>query len=364
MILVELVRLILVLTLTAAGYRMGQNPPQALGDLTSPETAVLLFSVVGAGIGYVLGGVLGRTVLSGIGAVEQKVAGVAAAELLVGGVGAVVGAALGLLLAWPAMTLIASDLIAFPAAAFILVISIYAGYRMAVRKRFDVLDMFGLRAPTTFRAPVTQTAVGARVLDSSAVIDGRILEVAKAGFFAGHVVCPRFVLGEIQSIADSADPVRRSRGRRGLEVLEALQGDPKVRLEVSEEEIIGVGEVDAKLIELTKRLEGVLVTTDFNLHRTAELQGIPVLNVNNLAASLKPAVVAGEKVIVRILREGTGEGQGVGYLDDGTMVVVERAAGSVGLEVEASVTSVLQTASGRMLFASPPAGGTTGGGRA
>jgi uncharacterized protein YacL len=351
MILVELVRLVIVLALTAAGYQAGQHYPSIFAAISkTPETALLLSTIVGAGLGYVLGGAVGRFAFSAVGAVERQVDRISGAELVSGALGLLGGALAALLVSWPVLIFVPFRIVSYAAVALIFLLFSYAGYRVSARKRVDVLAMMGLSQSRNFSTQLRQTAAGPRVLDTSAIIDGRVVDVARAGFLSGRVICPKFVLEEIQSIADSPDPTRRARGRRALEVLDSLQGDPRLQLEVPDEVIPDVHDVDAKLVALAKRLSGVLVTTDYNLHKVAELQGVPVLNLNNLADALKPAVIAGEEVQLQILKEGTQNGQGVGYLDDGTMVVVEGAAAMVGREISAVVTSVLQTPSGRMIF--------------
>lgn len=354
MVLVELVRLVIVLALTAAGYQIGERLPQWLEPAAgAPGPAILISSVVGAGLGYVLGGVLGRGLLTAIGAVERSVERVSGAELVTGAIGFFSGAVAAAFLSWPILAFISNPAIAYPVVALLFIVLGATGYRIAARKRFDMLGMMGLAQSRTFRAPVEHTIFGPKVLDTSAIIDGRVVDVARAGFFAGHVICPRFVLAELQAIADSPDPTRGARGRRGLEVLDLLQGESRIQLEVADDAVPEAADVDSKLVAYTKRMQGVLVTNDFNLHKTAELQGVPVLNMNNLAAALKPVVLPGEPVSVRIIRGGSQAGQGIGYLDDGTMVVVEGARAMQGREVEAVVTSVLQTSAGRMIFSKP-----------
>ncbi|MGE0393007.1 MAG: PIN/TRAM domain-containing protein [Vicinamibacterales bacterium] len=190
-----------------------------------------------------------------------------------------------------------------------------------------------------------------RVLDTSAIIDGRIADVCETGFLDGTVVVPQFVLKELQAVADSTDAMRRNRGRRGLDVLQRMQKAPGVDILISDMEFPDVREVDLKLIELALALEGQLVTNDFNLNKVAQLRGIRVLNVNDLANALKPAVLTGEVLRVHVLKEGKEAGQGVAYLDDGTMVVVDHGRRLLGRTVDVSVTSVLQTAAGKMIFA-------------
>ena len=187
------------------------------------------------------------------------------------------------------------------------------------------------------------------VIDTSAIIDGRIVDICKSKFMEGKIVVPRFVLKELQQIADSADPIKRQRGRRGLEVLNTIQKEMGIPVTISEEDF-PEREVDAKLVKLAKFLEAKIFTVDFNLNRVAAIQGVKVLNINELANALKPVVFPGEVMEIKLLKEGKEYNQAIGYLDDGTMVVVEDARKLIGQTVKAVVTSVLQTQAGRMIF--------------
>jgi uncharacterized protein YacL len=188
------------------------------------------------------------------------------------------------------------------------------------------------------------------VVDTSAIIDGRILDVLKTKFIEGKIIIPRFVLKELQQIADSTDPIKRQRGRRGLEILNVIQKEAGINLSLNDEEFPETKEVDAKLVKLAKLLEAKIMTVDFNLNHVASLQGIKVLNINELTNALKPVVFPGEQMQIKLLKEGKEYNQAVGYLDDGTMVVVEEARRLIGQEVKVVVTSVLQTPAGRMIF--------------
>jgi len=187
-------------------------------------------------------------------------------------------------------------------------------------------------------------------LDTSAIIDGRIVDICKTHFLEGKIVVPRFVLNELQHIADSTDPIKRQRGRRGLEILHIIQKELGANISLHEEEFPEVAEVDAKLVKLAKLLEAKIMTVDFNLNRIASLQGIKILNINELANALKPVVFPGERMEIKLIKEGKEHNQAVGYLEDGTMVVVEDARRLIGQEVKVVVTSVLQTQAGRMIF--------------
>ncbi|MCV0404104.1 MAG: TRAM domain-containing protein [Chloroflexi bacterium] len=195
------------------------------------------------------------------------------------------------------------------------------------------------------------------VVDTSAVIDGRIVDIAKTGFVLGTLIVPRFVLDELQRIADSPDAMRRNRGRRGLEMLSALQKDAVTTVEISEATYPEVDEVDAKLMAYARDHGSAILTNDYNLNRVADLQGIRVLNINELANAVKAVLHPGEEMTVRIIQEGKEAGQGVGYLDDGTMVVVEGGMRFIDQELPVTVTRVLQTVAGRMIFAQPRANG-------
>jgi uncharacterized protein YacL len=200
-----------------------------------------------------------------------------------------------------------------------------------------------------------EAVIPPKIVDTSVIIDGRIVDICEAGFVEGTLVVPRFVLAELQHVADAADPLKRNRGKRGFEVLQRLQRCTRVRVEISDEDFPAVREVDLKLIELARARGGRVLTTDYNLNRVAELSGLAVLNVNDLANAVKPAVLAGEVMQVQVLREGKESGQGVAFLDDGTMVVVDQGRKHLGQTVEVTVTSVLQTSAGRMIFTRPRA---------
>lgn len=306
--------------------------------------------------------------------------------------GLFVGLLMGALLAWP-LSLLPGSLGQFAPAFMTLVLS-YLGVYVATQRKRDVLD--ALRAertggspfptdPGAPRAPRIETissqnaqfqadppalvgmngsagmlASGAEsrlqldkylLVDTSAIIDGRIADISKAGFIDGTLLVPRFVLLELQHIADSADPLRRARGRRGLDMLNRLQKEAVVPLQISEVDADDVVGVDSKLVKVARTYHCPVITNDFNLNRVAELQGVKVLNINELANAVKPVVLPGEEMHVLVIQEGKELGQGVAYLDDGTMVVVENGRKYMNSEVDVVVTRVLQTVAGRMIFA-------------
>lgn len=201
-----------------------------------------------------------------------------------------------------------------------------------------------------FFAKGSQKKDGGKILDTSVIIDGRVADICETDFLEGPLIIPQFILQELQHIADSADNLKRARGRRGLDILNRMQKGDTVEVKVVDDDYPDIKEVDAKLIALAREMNAKVVTNDFNLNKVAQLQGVLVLNINQLANALKPMVLPGEVLHLQIMREGKEQGQGVAYLDDGTMVVVENASRHLGQEVDASVTSILQTTAGRMIF--------------
>jgi uncharacterized protein YacL len=189
-----------------------------------------------------------------------------------------------------------------------------------------------------------------KILDTSVIIDGRIADICGTGFLEGILVIPNFVLNELQMIADSADSIKRNRGRRGLDILNKMQKDQSIKVKISDMDFKDIHEVDSKLVQLAKVMKAKVITNDFNLNKVAEFHGVEVLNINELSNALKPIVLPGEEMKVHLIKEGKDSNQAIGYLDDGTMVVVENGRRRINEEVEVTVTSVLQTTAGRMIF--------------
>ena len=258
----------------------------------------------------------------------------------------VAGGGLGLLAGYVAGTAVTSLVPGVGAAGRDLpeLLGAYLGATVALRRRSD-LD--GLTAKLFSRGSKSELD---KVLDTSVIIDGRIADICETGFVDGTLIVPQFVLRELQQVADSGDALKRNRGKRGFDVLQRLQRNPKVTVKIDDLDFPQIGEVDRKLIEVAKLLGGKVLTNDYNLNKLSELSGVPVLNINELANSLKPVVLPGELMQVRVLKEGKEAGQGVGYLDDGTMVVVDHGKKFLGQIVDVMVTSVLQTTAGRMIF--------------
>ncbi len=231
----------------------------------------------------------------------------------------------------------------------------YLGVNIAIHKREE---MIGLMVVFPWKGKEKQkekTVIkqSYKILDTSVIIDGRIADICKSGFVEGTLVVPMFVLEELQHIADSSDLLKRNRGRRGLDILNRMQKELGLDVDINEQDFEDIVEVDSKLVKLAQLLKGKLVTNDYNLNKVAELQGVTVLNINELSNSVKPVVLPGEEMVVHVVKDGKELGQGVGYLDDGTMIVVDSGKKHMGDTIGVLVTSVLQTAAGRMIFAKP-----------
>ena len=265
-------------------------------------------------------------------------------------IGAVIGSILGILGAYLFSVVIKNSITHSETQRFLMLMVMllmsYVGLIVGANKG----DLLNLAALGGIFGAEKQGRKSFKILDTSVIIDGRIADIADTGFLDGVVVIPQFVLRELQLVADSADSLKRNRGRRGLDILQRVQKMATVSVQIVEDDFPTVREVDLKLIELAKVYEGKIITNDFNLNKVAQLQGVEVLNINELANALKPIVLPGETMRVFILKEGKEYNQGVAYLDDGTMVVVDNARKLIGKNVDIAVTSVLQTTAGKMIF--------------
>jgi uncharacterized protein YacL len=265
-------------------------------------------------------------------------------------IGAAIGSILGIFGAYLFALVIANSLPEGATRSFleimVMLLMAYVGLIVGANKG----DLLNLAALGGIFGGEKQLKKSYKILDTSVIIDGRIADIAETGFLEGIVVTPQFVLRELQLVADSGDSLKRNRGRRGLDILQRLQKVASLQVQIVEDDFPGIREVDLKLIELAKLYEGKIITNDFNLNKIAQLQGVEVLNINELANALKPIVLPGESMRVFILKEGKEYNQGVAYLDDGTMVVVDNARKMIGKTIDISVTSVLQTTAGKMIF--------------
>jgi uncharacterized protein YacL len=308
---------------------------------------IILFVILGCAIGFIFGGIIGRELQRGYNMLESYVRGLAAPDLTAITIGMIVGLVFALLLTVP-LRFIQPDGLAFAATVMVYVLCLYFGVKVAHIKASDfgqlILRGRGARGELAERA-----AHPVKVLDTSTVIDGRFAELARAGFLEGPLRLPRFVLAELQTLADSADDGKRARGRRGLDLLATLQGS-EPGIEVFEADYPEIPDVDSKLVRLAKDLGATVVTIDYNLTQVARVQGVNALNINEIASALRPSHLPGEVLHIDISRDGKEADQGVGYLEDGTMVVVQGGREKVGGDADVVVTSVLQTSAGRMVF--------------
>jgi len=345
-VLAPAIRLLLALLGALAGYQVAERmrgSSFAPGlDQNGKIIWLVAFTVAGFVLGYAFGVLLSRLMRRGLDHVDELMVRATGAEVVVG----IGGVVVGLFIA----TLISIALLRIPIVGPYLTVPIYllAGYftaYLAAKKHIEILRLLGVKGAFEVVPGLTP----AKLLDSSAIIDGRILEIIDTGFVEGELLVPRFVVEELQRLADSADAEKRVRGRRGLDFVKRLQnGSGAIRIDGTD--YADIEAVDAKLVRLGHETGAQIISTDYTLKKVAEIQGVKLLNVNDLANSVKPAVLPGEVIEVKILREGREQDQGVGYLDDGTMIVVESGAPLVGSRVKAEVTSVLQSPSGKMIF--------------
>ncbi|HEX9616286.1 MAG TPA: PIN domain-containing protein [Anaerolineales bacterium] len=321
-----------------------------IGNITDAQTELyaVILGLVGALIGLVLTPFITTRPVRSLRALLGRVS---SQTLLSGLAGLMAGLIIAALLAYPI------SLLPFPFGDVLPFIGVllfsYLGVAVFVTRQHDIFSglRFSLPGKSSEAKEEAKENNHTILLDTSVIIDGRIADIARTGFLVGTLLIPRFVLNELQYIADSADSLRRQRGRRGMEVLSELQKETKVPVRISDIDVEGVREVDDKLVILARQLRSPILTNDYNLNRVAELQGVSVLNVNELANAVKSVLLPGEPLVVVVIQEGKESGQGVGYLDDGTMVVIEDGRNRLSEEVTVIVTKVLQTAAGRMIFA-------------
>jgi uncharacterized protein YacL len=349
--LIEVLRLFTVIFFAGLGYETSRFfSDRGQSDVLGPFNGLAVAIIVGSGLGYVVGGIFGRTIATTADRTEVALREVSADTLLAGALGLVCGVLTGAGIAWP-LFFVPDPLIAMPLFGVVVAVLGYLGFRVGAAKRDGVLAMFDNRTGVAPRlgAPV----ILPQVVDSSVAIDGRIVDVVRAGFLGGRLIVTQAVLDELQGLADSGDNLRRARGRRGLEVLQTLQREPAVDITPVDDSHPEIPEVDGKLVRLCLDEGYCLLTLDTNLAKAASIAGARVLNLHALSLALRPPVVAGEDVTVQLIKAGREPGQGVGYLDDGTMVVVEQGRRLVGQDLSVRVTSVVTTANGRLVFAHP-----------
>jgi len=352
-----IIRLIGMIVFTTIGVAWGTSLGRAANVNPSPNTmSVEQFAIIIGLVGALAGIILTPFITTRpIRAIRALLTRISAQALFSSLAGLVVGLLIAALLSFPISLLPNPFGEVLPFVG--VVVFGYLGVAIfAIRQG----DLFSVVSTLSNRSAAPATEASGKLadsrtilLDTSVIIDGRIADIARTGFLPGALLIPRFVLNELQYIADSADNLRRQRGRRGMEVLSQLQKEPLIPVRMSDIDVEGVREVDDKLIILARQLRCPILTNDYNLNRIAELQGVSILNVNELANAVKSVLLPGEALIVRVIQEGKEMNQGVGYMDDGTMVVIENGRSYMNQEVAVTVTKVLQTTAGRMIFARP-----------
>lgn len=305
---------------------------------------------VGAIVGYILSHFILRLIWAAIHRIEFSLSSLSGQDLLAGTIGLLIGLIIANLigLAFARLPIIG----AYGPIVFNLVFG-YAGMSIAVRKKTEIsalLSSFRFGKQSKDKTVKKDVGPVGKLLDTSSIIDGRIAELCATGFLEGPLLVPVFVLEELQLIADSSDLLKRTKGRRGLDILKQMQEDRHVQVDIISDDFEDAQGVDSKLIRLGRQLGAKVITNDYNLNKVAELQGVIVLNINDLANAMKPARVPGEEMNVLIVKAGKEENQGIAYLDDGTMIVVENGEKYIGMNIPVTVTSVLQTSAGRMIF--------------
>ncbi|SDK58755.1 PIN/TRAM domain-containing protein [Sediminibacillus albus] len=290
--------------------------------------------------------------------VEETLIKAPVGDLLFGSLGLILGLLIAYLITIPILD-IDIKLVSQVLPIFVTFLLGYFGFQVGFKRRDEFLNLLTLakkekekNSQTDVEAD-TESAPKVKILDTSVIIDGRIADICQTSFLEGTVLIPQFVLEELQHIADSSDVLKRNRGRRGLDVLNRMQKDLPVNVEIYEGDFEEIQEVDSKLVKLAKVINGIVVTNDFNLNKVCEFQHVQVLNINDLANAVKPVVLPGEELTVQVIKDGKEHNQGVAYLDDGTMIVVEEGKDYIGKTIEVLITSVLQTSAGRMIFAKP-----------
>lgn len=289
--------------------------------------------------------------------IDKEISKYPQTDILLGSIGLIVGLVIAYLI-----SLLVSSIIRIPIISGLisLVTYIFMGYlgvRISLKSREDLFNISKLsRLSTSIKEKGSKKEnnnIPPKVLDTSVIIDGRIADICKTGFVEGKLVIPKFVLDELQHIADSSDDLKRVRGRRGLDILNVIRTDLKIEVEINETDFEDISEVDSKLLKLAQVIGGKVVTNDYNLNKVAQLQRVEVLNINELANAVKPVAIPGEEMVVQVVKDGKEPSQGIAYLDDGTMIVVDGGRKHMGETIRVLVTSVLQTPAGRMIFGKP-----------
>lgn len=327
--------------------------------ITSPYVGLVLFAIIFFVISYFIV----DYIVGFLRWIEEALIKVPVIDLFFGSVGLILGLVVAYLINIPIQE-VGIKIISEIVPLFITIILAYLGFQVGFRRRAEFTELMSVNRKERSKASgdekeeaaipeTTKTGVRPKILDTSVIIDGRIADICQTNFLEGTIIIPQFILGELQHIADSSDALKRNRGRRGLDILNRIQKELPVEVEIYTGDFEDVPEVDSKLVRLAQLIDGIVVTNDFNLNKVCDFQGVSVLNINDLANAVKPVVIPGEELVVQVIKDGKEKRQGVAYLDDGTMIVVEEGKDYIGETIEVIITSVLQTSAGRMIFAKP-----------
>ncbi|GAA0745788.1 PIN/TRAM domain-containing protein [Clostridium oceanicum] len=355
----RILRVLFTLIGLLLGYLLGSsiintNYFKQLGYINGNSLKTILFlvicSVIFGIILFLISPWLNSIITKTMDYIMKNVQRIPANEVLLGTIGAI----LGLLVAALFVNLLAKiPVVGIFLAVVVAIIMAALGGNIAIKRKEELMSIiYNFRkTPVSKEKKSKGSKCTAKVLDTSVIIDGRIFDICQTGFIEGALVIPNFVLEELRHIADSSDSLKRNRGRRGLDILNKIQKELKIEVRIYEKDFPEIAEVDSKLLKLAQVLDGKVITNDYNLNKVAEFQGVPVLNINELANAVKPVVLPGEEMSIQIVKDGKEANQGIAYFDDGTMIVVEGGKNRIGKFVKVVVTSVLQTAAGRMIFA-------------
>jgi len=329
---------------------------------------IIIISFIFGLILYIISPAIYKSISNLIEYIEKNMQKMSITEIIYGAVGAIIALILMAFIARPINNIQLNNIplnnIPFGAILFMLLnlISAIIGAEIMIKKKDDITSLLvNVRKPVVKEKKTKEATKETKevikgipkVLDTSVIIDGRIFDICETGFIEGPLVIPNFILDELRHISDSSDSLKRNRGRRGLDILNKIQKELPIETQIVDDDFPKIAEVDAKLLKLAQKMEGKVITNDYNLNKVAEFQGVPVLNINELSNAIKPVVLPGEEMVIAIVKDGKESSQGVAYLDDGTMIVVEGGRKYIGQTTQVIVTSVLQTAAGRMIFAKP-----------
>lgn len=315
-------------------------------------------SVLGAIISFLLSYLLADYIVGFLKWIEEGLIKIPVVDLFFGSIGLILGLFVAYLINIPLQDIslkIVSEIVPL----FLTIVIGYLGFQVGFRRREEFMNILTISRKERGRKQASETEseekyeLKPKILDTSVIIDGRIADICQTNFLEGTIVIPQFILEELQHIADSSDVLKRNRGRRGLDILNRIQKELEIEVEIYEGDFEDIQEVDSKLVKLAKLINGIVVTNDFNLNKVCDFQGVAVLNINDLANAVKPVVLPGEELVVQVIKDGKEQRQGIAYLDDGTMIVVEDGRDYIGKTIEVLITSVLQTSAGRMIFAKP-----------